>query len=309
MISAGIDIGSNSILMLLAKVDEGLIVEEVQDEIRIPRLGAGVDASGTINVEAIDRAASVLSEYRQIIASHDVSFVRAAAASAVRVSRNQQDVLVALENALGYPIRVLTGSEEARITFQGVVGALAKGTVGVIDIGGGSTEISFGEKGQFASGSSIEVGCVRLHERFYSKYSGFAENRSEVGEVIAGKLKNVTSPPSQLDTVLGVSGTPTALAMICKGLKEYDASVINGTVLTLDDISELVDSLTDPRLEGFPRMDGIPRSRAEILPSGALILLNVMELWGMPEVVVSTRGLRHGLASNVGGGQPEGIST
>lgn len=278
---AGIDIGTNTILMVIGEYD-GEHWSVLSDHHAIARLGEGVDDTGAISASALERAISILTNYRSILQNASVRHVRAAATSAVRDARNAEEVLASLSYACGATVEVITGAEEASLTFAGTVG---RGPLpaGVCDIGGGSTELVTGSDGSVRDSISLQIGAVRLTERW---------RRGECprGTVV---LPNVDRFAQQRHWY-GVAGTPVSLAMLDLDVTAYDMDRIAGHVLRRDRVESLTEELLVLSQADITAR-GIPSERAEILPAGAVILRELMATLRCDKIEVSTRGLRYGL--------------
>ncbi|MCU0330710.1 MAG: Ppx/GppA family phosphatase [Candidatus Kapabacteria bacterium] len=278
---AGIDIGTNTILMVIGE-RRGQYWNVISDHHAIARLGEGVDDAGLISEEALNRAVTIIEDYRSILDGASVHHIRAAATSAVRDARNADFVLASLSAACGATVSVISGAEEASLTFAGTVGR-GPFPAGVCDIGGGSTELVFGTEGSVRESISLQIGAVRLTERWRR------------GECPRG---TVALPP--LDRFIpvehwyGVAGTPVSLAMLDQEIVVYDGHRIDGYMLHRERVVALTEQLLEwPPEEMIDR--GIPAARADILPAGAVILRGLMTSLGADRIEVSTRGLRYGL--------------
>jgi exopolyphosphatase / guanosine-5'-triphosphate,3'-diphosphate pyrophosphatase len=282
---AGVDIGTNTILLIIGEQRDGLWTI-VSDHHAIARLGEGVHTTGIISPTALDRATAILSHYAGLLKGASVKHVRAAATSAVRDAANGSDVLAMLSAALGHPIQVISGAEEARLTFTGTVGH-GPFPAGVCDIGGGSTELVIGNQGQVRTSISLQMGAVRLEERWRS-----------------GELPRGTATTPKLDEFVGVAtwyavaGTPTSLALIDQGATTYDAAIVGGHILSANRVETLAEMLLAMSQDEIAAL-GIPTARADILPAGAVILREIMRGLQCEQIIVSTRGLRYGLMMTV----------
>ena len=218
---AAIDCGTNSTRLLI--VDDGRTVERLM---RITRLGQGVDATGRLAPEAIERTTSVLAEYREVMDQHGVERVRMTATSAARDADNREDFFVAAEHAVGVRPELLSGLEEGRLSFAGATAELdpADGPFLVVDIGGGSTEFAVGTE-ECEGAMSIDIGCVRLTEKFLDHDPPRADELSACLSVVQTYLDDVArdlpaAPAAQ--TFVGLAGTVSTVAAVELGLAEYD---------------------------------------------------------------------------------------
>ena len=299
-VHAAIDIGTNTVLLLVA-VKHEQVLEPILEEQRIPRLGKGVDASGNLSETSTERVLDVLKEYRHILNADfpNVQNISVTATSAVRDAGNRDYFVDKVKEETGFELKVLSGKQEAELTFQGALSMLAElDDAAVIDIGGGSTEIAYGKKGKLLDSHSFNMGSVRFTERFISS------DPAEKEQVIScrNEIKNIlyTRPfefgrDSKKMNLIGVAGTVTSLAYIDLGLLRYDTDQINGYRLSRNDIKEWVAKISMTKVktleEQYPE---VMKGRAEVILAGVLILDEFMDFYGIPELRVSTGGIRHG---------------
>ncbi len=279
---AAIDIGTNTALMIIAEVSHGAVGRIVADEHSIPRLGEGVYTDGHIGPEALERTIKTIEHYRSIIKGASVSSAVAVATAALRNAVNKAEVQQQLSKALGnIPLYLIDGLTEADITYSGVVGASA--LAGIIDIGGGSTELVWPAANNTIERLSLDLGAVRLTEAWKSGLlpRGIVDIGTQLP--IAGALP-----------WYAVAGTPVALSMLDQGLFRYDEHLVNTYTLTAERVTYWRNVLLYGEL---PRglAETIPAGRLDILPAGSAILANLMHKMNMPQITVSTRGLRHGV--------------
>ena len=280
--------------MIVADVKPDGSYSVLQDAQEFPRLGRGVDSSFKIHPESVSLAHQALARYRTILDDIQPQSVYCVATSAMRVASNGNDVKSSLEATLGYPIDIISGKREAELTFFGTVG-LTEQPECVIDIGGGSTEITVGSNGQVTDSISIEVGSVRFYEKFSVSREITSDALHEIEQVIQSQLGNAGDRLfKSCKQVIAVSGTPTALAMLQNGIEKFDAEAVNDTVLSFKSVEALSRTLLSEPQTLLSQFPGIDHSRAEILPAGCAILLKIMKLYDLHEVTVSTYGLRHG---------------
>jgi exopolyphosphatase / guanosine-5'-triphosphate,3'-diphosphate pyrophosphatase len=292
VIAAGIDIGTNTILMVVADIRVDGTLKVLDDLQEIPRLGKDVDATGRISSDSVSRAVDVLRGYRTILDAHGKPPTFCVATSAVRDATNRDDVVAQLEAAIDEPIRMLSGREEAELTFKGTVEG-GDGTTAVIDIGGGSTEIAIGTMGSLQQAVSVDIGCVRLTERWYAERPLSVERRAEVVAEIRTSFQSSGLSSVNVDRLIAVAGTPTALAVLHTGLDGYSPAV-HGVEMSRSDIQLLADRLQGYSVEELTALTMVDPRRADILPAGALILLEAMQMLDVGSMTVSIRGLRYG---------------
>lgn len=300
MIRASIDLGTNTALLLIVEWEQGKkaspasIRKVLWDEATVVRLGEGVDKTRELQKEPMKRTLACLLKYSQKVSELGLSpsQVICVATSQARDAKNSTEFFSKVEQTTGFQFKVLSGDDEARCTFEG---ALLPGQdphkTSVIDIGGGSTEIISGGKGQ-----SLNLGSVRFTERFLKSDPVTDEEFWQCQEVIDQALLELKQSGSFGGSELvGVAGTVTTLAAWHLGLEKFDREKVDSRVLTRGDIHRLVEELKWRTLKERRALPGMEPLRADVLLAGALILWRTLEILGYSEVVVSTRGLRYGV--------------
>jgi exopolyphosphatase/guanosine-5'-triphosphate,3'-diphosphate pyrophosphatase len=294
---ASLDMGSNTTLMLVADVENGRL-ELVQDFSTVTRMGQEIAQTGRLHSEALARLDSCLSEYKSQIDKLNVEKIVAVATSAARDASNKEELL-ALTDKYEIPIEVISGAEEARITYLGSTFDLPPDeSYMVIDIGGGSTEFVFKNGKNQVVGVSLDIGSVRLIDMFVKAHPVPESQATRLREFVQDKLE-VEIPPelrnANFDTLVAVAGTPTTLAAI-EQKTEFDESKIHGFQLSRGVISSLNKKLLEMSIEQRKTLPGLPEKRADVIVAGAIILEEVLKFFGYQEALVSTKGVRYGLA-------------
>ncbi|HEY8280676.1 MAG TPA: Ppx/GppA phosphatase family protein [Bdellovibrionota bacterium] len=299
MLKAGIDIGTNTILLLIAEVEGGRVVKVLEDHVRVVRLGQAVDKNRVFHPEAMERAMACFRDYAQVLKRYPGIDVRAVATSGSRDARNSGEFFVQVKKETGISIRVISGEEEALLSFRGALVDPGKSAgVAVLDIGGGSTEIVGLEQGSDSRlfRFSFDMGCVRLTERFLPgdppKDSQIQELRAFVKAELGKQKKLVDGLRGR--QLVGVAGTATYLASSFLGLKAFDPDRVQGTSVSLADIQKLIQ-----RFQGMTSADrlgvgGMDKGRADVIVAGALILEEVLLAAQLKDLTTSVRGLRYG---------------
>lgn len=295
-----LDIGTNTILMLIADVSTDGTITPLRDLQVIARLGKGVDANRRITPETSSRVLGYLRDYKEISDSCRSEKIIAAGTSALRDASNRKDFVDTIRQKLGLEISILSGEEEAELTYQGAVSEFLAPdldpTLAVLDIGGGSTELTIGKGRKVTQTSSLDVGSVRLTERtpLLSPPSSLALQQA-ITEV-RNRVSTFPQLPPQT-RLLGVAGTVTTLAAIDLGLAEYDPSRVSGHFLslaTIEGISKQLNSRTIAQMaRDFPQ---IQQGRSDIIVAGVLILIESLRRFDAEGITVSDRGLRYGMA-------------
>jgi exopolyphosphatase/guanosine-5'-triphosphate,3'-diphosphate pyrophosphatase len=289
---AAIDLGSNSTRLLVADVQDGRLTE-VERLLGITRLGDGVDQTGELSPAAVERVDRQVGQYVSRARQLDAETILATATSAVRDASNGGEFLAGLARRHGIQARVLSGEEEARMTFRGVTSARPlSGETIVCDIGGGSTELIAGGPGGVDFAVSLDMGCVRMSERFLrSDPPGdgeIAALRRQVAEMIPADV-----PRGEL---VGVAGTVTTLATIDLGLAEEVPEEIDGHRLATSAVEEQLQRLAALPLDERRSVRGLMPERAPTIVAGAAILAELMSSLGCDELRVSERDVLHGAA-------------
>jgi exopolyphosphatase / guanosine-5'-triphosphate,3'-diphosphate pyrophosphatase len=298
---AVVDIGTNSTRLLLAEVQDGRVGDVLERRTEITRLGAGVDADGRLSDEAMQRVYSVLDEYGKLIERHGADKAVAVLTSAVRDAANGQEFAQAVRDRWGLEPHVLSGEEEARLTFLGATSERDpsdRTPTLVIDIGGGSTEFVIGTGGEMAFHVSNQAGVVRQTERHLQS----DPPRTEECESLARDVRSILSDgvPEKWRRSVGhaiaVAGTATSMASIAQELEPYDADKVEGYVVTEVQCREIRDRLAGLTLEERRRVRGLHPDRAPTIVAGTIILLEVLALFGLHEFEVSEHDILRGAA-------------
>ncbi|MGZ3474591.1 MAG: Ppx/GppA phosphatase family protein [Polyangiales bacterium] len=299
---ASIDIGTNTVLMLVAELRDGDVVA-VEEHAEITRLGLGVDRTKRLDDEAMARTLEVLARYADRARELGVQKRAAVATSATRDSSNGAEFREKAEKLLGGTVSVASGDREAKLTFRGALGGLGfeRGArVGVIDVGGGSTELVVGAVlGDIAWAHSYDVGSVRLTERHVHEDPPAA---SSLGAVRADARATFASPkpPSQsLDAVVAIAGTATTYAAIDLGLVDYAAAPPHGHRMKRERLESWIEKLAAMSLETRRRTAGLESKRADVIVAGGIVLSEAAATLSAEELVVSDRGVRWGLAAEL----------
>lgn len=294
---AAIDVGTNSVLMLIGERGPGGRLSPVSDRAAITRLGEELRASGDISPAAARRTLKVLSDFRRLASDSGVERVLAVGTHALRAAGNARWFLDRARDEAGVDIRVIPGEEEARLTYLGVLSGLPATTrdLLVFDIGGGSTETISGRGPRVHQRVSLEAGAVDLTERFLHTDPPTEE---EVRRMLEHLVQD-TLAGLQLDTepesLVGVGGTLTTMAAVKLGLRRYEAHRVDATRLDRDELERQLSMYLQQPREQRDRIPGMEPGRADIMPAGASIVLAILRRLGHHDVIVSVRGLRHGL--------------
>jgi exopolyphosphatase / guanosine-5'-triphosphate,3'-diphosphate pyrophosphatase len=289
-----VDMGTNSTRLLVADVD-GDELSEVERLLRITRLGDRVDADGRLADASMERVHTVLDVYAKTARELGAERVLATATSAVRDAANGRDFLAEVERRHGFETRLLTGREEAEVTYRGVTSRLSAGAGTLVcDIGGGSTELVLGGPDGVADAVSLDMGCVRMSERCLHADPPTAAEVAALREAAAALLpRDITSRAAAL---VGVAGTVTTLATIDLGLDREIPEEIDGHRLTAATVEALLGQLAALPLTERREVRGLMPERAPTIVAGAAIAAEVLRATGAGTMVVSERDILHGAA-------------
>ncbi len=297
---AVVDMGTNSTRLLVADVAGPGELTEVERILQITRLGAGVDRDRRLADDAIERTLTVVRRYRQIADAHGAAVHLATATSAVRDSANGADFLRRLQAETGFETRRLPGEEEARLTRLGVLAGRPPiaGEVAIVDVGGGSTEVSVGP----GRAVSLDAGCVRATERWLAEdvvSPALQEHAAdELRELFAAGVPDAWLP---VERGIAVAGTATTVAALDLALAAYDAERIHGHVLTRAAIAAQRERLAPLTADERRAIGAVEPGRAPVIVGGILVLEAALDRLGLDEVEVSERDILHGIALLAGG--------
>jgi exopolyphosphatase/guanosine-5'-triphosphate,3'-diphosphate pyrophosphatase len=300
---AAIDCGTNSLRLLVADVDAGSgTLEDLHRQMEIVRLGEGVDRTGRLAPEALARTFAVCDRYADTMRDLGAQHVRFVATSASRDAENRDEFVRGVLERIGVEPEVVTGDEEARLSFTGATRGLtgAEPPYLVVDIGGGSTEFVLGTTEPVAA-LSVDVGCVRLTERHLH---ADPPPRDQVDALVADVDAAIARaaevvPLGEARTLVGLAGSVTTLTAVALGQQEYDATAIHGTRLRAADVAEWSDRLLAMSHDERSRIHVIHPGRVDVLNAGVLVLRRILDRTGLPEVLVSEHDILDGIAFSV----------
>ena len=295
---AAVDCGTNSTRLLVS--EDGRTRERLM---RITRLGQGVDATGRLAPDAMERTTAVLTEYREVMDRLGVERVRMTATSAARDAENREDFFAAAEEVVGVRPELLTGLEEGRLAFVGATAELdpADGPFLVVDIGGGSTEFAVGTE-ECEGALSIDIGCVRLTEKFLHHDPPRPDELSACLSVVQAYLDDVTRDlPGVLEakTFVGLAGTVSTVAAVEQGLVAYDRDAIHHFELTHAAAEDVFRTLATETREQRLENPGMEEARADVIVGGCCVLVKLMRHYGLDTCLVSEADILDGLAASI----------
>jgi exopolyphosphatase/guanosine-5'-triphosphate,3'-diphosphate pyrophosphatase len=306
---AAIDLGTNTCLLLVAR-REGSTVVPLAQELRVVRLGEGLEATGHLSDDAMNRAVTALREYHKIITDLGCKNVWCVATAAFRTAANAKDLQQRIRQATGFEISSINGQREAELVSRAVreVFPPTAGTRITVDVGGGSTEIIVEQAGALADIVSLPIGSVQLTERHLTsdppEVGELARLRADIAQILG-----VIAITENLESFIGVGGTATTFVAMKLGLAVYDHDRVHGATLTIDSLDAILQHCAALPLVERKQLPGLHPGRAEVIVAGGLILSEVMERLGVKVMQVSDHGLRWGmvlelLAETTGGTGP-----
>ena len=297
MIIASIDIGTNTIILLIAEADiNKKMISPLYNEQRIPRIGKDLSPGKPISAEKADELLILLEDYNSIIKRFNCKKIIITATNALRIASNANEIKEKVKEKFGFDLNIVSGEEEAGLTFNGAVFSFNDELDSVvIDIGGGSTEIILGNINEIKFIKSYQLGVVSAKESYLKHSPPFPDEinklKNEIGRTLAG-IKKINS---RIARGIAIAGTPTTLAAIKLNLTKYDEELLEGHILNYKEIENLVLELSLlNESEILQKYSSVVKGREDVILSGAVILLYIMDLLKMDEVIVSTKGLRYG---------------
>ncbi|WP_030617453.1 Ppx/GppA phosphatase family protein [Streptomyces sclerotialus] len=308
---AAIDCGTNSIRLLVADLDpETGELKDLDRRMQIVRLGQGVDRTGRLAPEALERTFAACREYAAVIEELGAERVRFVATSASRDAENRDDFVRGVADILGVEPEVITGDQEAEFSFTGATKELTgradlEKPYLVVDIGGGSTEFVLGSDSVRAA-RSVDIGCVRMTER-HLVHDGEVVDPPGEGQIaairadVAAALDQAAEavPLAEAHTLVGLAGTVTTIAGIALRLDAYDSAAIHHSRIPLGKVREITEQLLGSTHDERAAIPVMHPGRVDVIAAGALVLLSIMERTGAQEVVVSEHDILDGIAWSI----------
>jgi exopolyphosphatase/guanosine-5'-triphosphate,3'-diphosphate pyrophosphatase len=297
---ATIDVGTNTILLLVAELDEDGAFRVLTDRAEIARLGEGVDRTRSLSAAGVERALVVLREYVHACRNFGVEEIAAAGTSALRDALNAKSFLARLKQEFKLDLRVLSGREEAAYSYLAVQKGLQLDAqdVLVVDVGGGSTEFILAKDGKLHGLASLDVGSVRLTERFLASDPARKEECDRLIQTVDQSLTKLLADwggePSRT-TMVGIAGTFTTLSAVEKGLTHYSHSEVHGSRLSRAEVERQVELYRARTVAERKQIAGLEPKRADVILAGALAIQRIMTLFDIDEAIVSDQGIRYGL--------------
>jgi exopolyphosphatase / guanosine-5'-triphosphate,3'-diphosphate pyrophosphatase len=300
---AAVDCGTNSIRLLVADADpETGELKDLERRMEIVRLGQGVDRTGRLAPEALERTFAACRDYARSVERHGARHVRFVATSASRDAENRDEFVRGVVDILGVEPEVITGDQEAQFSFTGATRELAgredlERPYLVVDIGGGSTELVVGDESVEAA-RSVDIGCVRLTERHRISDPVTSDEHAAMRADVASALDEVerSVPLASARTLVGLAGTVTTVAGIALGLDAYDGAAIHHSRVSREQVASIVGRLLASTHDERAAIPVMHPGRVDVITAGAVILQTIMERTGAREVVVSEHDILDGIA-------------
>ena len=292
---ASIDIGSNTVLLLIASIENKTLIPII-NKYESPRLGKGLKIGGKIENERVTHLLDILSEYKVLSEKYNCGKIIVTATNALRIASNSKKIISKIKDELDLEVEIISGGREAELSFYGASSSLPNFDEKiVIDIGGGSTEIIYGNNSKILYKKSFQVGVVSLTEMFLNNFP----NESKNVENAKKYLQNIFSPidstiPKGIKTI-AVAGTPTTLSCIKQDLRTYHENKVEGSIITQNDLDTIFQKLFHLSPQQIKENFGLVVSgREDVLLAGLLILQHIAKLIRTDIINVSSRGIRYG---------------
>jgi exopolyphosphatase/guanosine-5'-triphosphate,3'-diphosphate pyrophosphatase len=293
---AVIDVGTNSVKFHIGERSEAGTWRTVVDRAEVTRLGEGLDETGELGEEPMERTVDAIAGMADEAARNGVAETAAVGTAGLRAARNGAAFVAAVNARCGVEIEVIGGEEEARLAYLAAVSGLdlGQGPLVVFDSGGGSSQFTFGHGEEVEERFSVDVGAVRVNERFGLAGVVSDDALAAALEALGAELARLDGRPTP-DAVVGMGGAVTNLAAVKHELAAYDADVVQGTRLDRDEIDGQIELYRTSTVEERREIVGLQPNRAEVILAGACIVRTVLAKLGCSSLTVSDRGLRHGV--------------
>lgn len=292
-----IDIGTNSMRLLTTDLVDNRLIDR-KKYVNTTRIGQGVDENGFITDEAMDRNIAALKEYHDKCEEYGCEKIYCMGTSALRDSKNRDEFIKRAKDEAGIDVNVVEGEIEARLGFSGVTNGIEKeGDILVIDIGGGSTEFIFGNRDGIKRNISINIGALRLTEKFLSK--GYTDKAfSDMKEFIYEEIKEIVEylREKEIECICGIGGTITSLSAVNQNLEVYSMDKVHGSKITREEVESMMNRFVECSDEDRKHINGLQPKRADIISAGTEILICIMDSLSKKEVVVSEYDNLEGMA-------------
>ncbi|ABR47315.1 Ppx/GppA phosphatase [Alkaliphilus metalliredigens QYMF] len=296
-IKAIIDVGTNSIKFHIAELTSNGKIKTILDENNIARIGEGLRETGVLSPEAMKRNTEAITEFVNKAKELNVDEFIGVGTMALRTAKNSDEFVKMVKDANGVEIKVITGDEEARLSYLAVLSGLdlQEGELAIFDTGGGSTEFIFGSGKEISKKFSVNLGSLTISENVLKTDPATEEEISKALEEIH-KTFEAHGASGKVTQLVGMGGTVTSIGAVKHKMSKYDPDIIQGSKLELSEVEEQIKMYGSKTNEERQQIVGLQPKRAEVILAGACILKVIMERMSMDHLTISDRGLRHGLA-------------
>ncbi len=305
---ASIDTGTNTILLLIATPVAPNSIKKLAEIHNMPRLGEDVAKTGVIKEEKIKELCRIYNDYNTICKEYGVTKIIACGTNVFRIAKNTKDVINRVKSETGIDLRIISGDEEAESSYSGATADFdKKQNIAVIDIGGGSTEITCKNNDKLLFRKSFTTGVVTLREKFVNSDSLSKSNLETISDFCNDYFTGLESVSGLSDFSISIAGTPTTLFSLYKGYSEFRGELIHKNHLSIKDIDEVVAGFIDLPFIEYKKYGKIINGREDLMGAGAIILQTVLTKLGLEQTTISITGLRYGLILNYLAQNPEFI--
>ena len=295
---ATVDVGTNTVLLLVVESSGDVSLKPILERSRITRLGKGVDSTGHLDRDAAQLTLDTIAEFAGAARAAGAEKIIAVATSALRDASDGADFIARVREKAGVELKVIPGLEEAELSRLAVARSLKldpNARILITDIGGGSTELIRSEPGRDLASVSLQIGSVRLTEKVIRHDPPSNDEIEKLTTIIDQQLRQL-GWSFRPEVLVGIAGTVTTIAAVALGMSEYDAARVQGHVLQRDEVVDIVKRLGAATVAERKKIPGVLEARADVIFAGSLILERVMNYFDAPSVVVSDQGVRWGLA-------------
>jgi exopolyphosphatase/guanosine-5'-triphosphate,3'-diphosphate pyrophosphatase len=307
---ASIDTGTNTILLLIATPVGSNLIQKLTEIHNMPRLGEDVAKSGIIKEEKIKELCRIYNEYKEVCNEYKVTKIIACGTNVFRIAKNTPEVIHIVKSETGIDLKIISGEEEAESSFLGATADFDKNqNIAVIDIGGGSTEITCKNNNNLLFRKSFTTGVVTLREKFVNKDSLSKSNLDELSDFCNNYFSELENVRGMSDFSISIAGTPTTLFSLYNGYTEFKGELIHKHQLSIKNIDEVVSGFIDLPFKEYEKYGKIITGREDLMGAGAIILKTVLNKLGLDGTTISITGLRYGIILTYLAQNPESSQT
>ena len=286
-----LDIGTNSIKFFLFAIENGN-VSTIIDTVDVTKLGKSLQKTGKILSESADRNIKSLYNFLEIAKDYEVEEITAVGTMCLRSASNAKDFIKRAKNELGLDIAVLSGEEEAQLSYLAASSLIKEGDILIFDTGGGSTEIIFGKEKKLIKKISLNIGATVITEKFLHHNPVTTKELEDMFKYLRISFEKLVDNP---DYIVGIGGTATTIASVMYKMKKYNSNMVQGSKITLDEINGQIETYLNKTIGERKKIIGLKPERADIILAGAGIIKSILEHFNKDSFIVSSKGLRHGV--------------